>query len=307
MRKHDNHKLNRFSVLTRLWNDRTSWLMMSPFLVFYILMTLIPAVASIVLSFTYFNMFSAPRFIGLDNYIRMFMEDDVFITALSNTLVAAFVIGPGGYVLSFLMAWLINDISPRIRWLITLIFYAPSISGAAYVVWTFILSPDAYGLMNSILLKFGLISTPMLFFQDSDMALMLVILVQLWMSMGVGFLGFIAGLQNADRSLYECGAIDGIRSRWQELWYITLPQMKPMMVFGAVTQIAAAYSVGQVSQALCGFPSVDYSAHTILLHALDYGSTRYQMGYAGAVCVVLFVLVLITYKLANFAISRVGQ
>lgn len=307
MRKHDNHKLNRFSVLRRLWNDRTSWLMMSPFLVFYILMTLIPAVASIVLSFTYFNMFSAPRFIGLDNYIRMFMEDDVFITALSNTLVAAFVIGPGGYVLSFLMAWLINDISPRIRWLITLIFYAPSISGAAYVVWTFILSPDAYGLMNSILLKFGLISTPMLFFQDSDMALMLVILVQLWMSMGVGFLGFIAGLQDADRSLYECGAIDGIRSRWQELWYITLPQMKPMMVFGAVTQIAAAYSVGQVSQALCGFPSVDYSAHTILLHALDYGSTRYQMGYAGAVCVVLFVLVLITYKLANFAISRVGQ
>ncbi len=307
MAKAASGKPERLSIPRRLWRDRISWLMMSPYLFFYVLMILIPAVVSIVLSFTYFNMFSAPKFVGLDNFVRMFMEDDVFMTALSNTLVAAVVIGPIGYLISFVMAWLINDISPRIRWLVTLIFYAPSISGSAYVVWSFILSPDAYGLVNSFLLKTGFISAPLLFFQDSGQALVLVILVQLWLSMGVGFLAFIAGLQNADRSLYECGAIDGIRSRWQELWYITLPQMKPMLLFGAVTQIAAAYAVGPVSQALCGFPSVDYSAHTILLHALDYGSTRYQMGYAGAVCVVLFLLVLITYKLADFALSRVGR
>lgn len=297
----------RISIPKRLWRDRVSWLMMSPYLFFYILMILIPAIVSIVLSFTYFNMFSPAKFIGLDNYIRMFLEDDIFITALSNTLIAAIIIGPIGYLLCFVMAWLINDIPPKIRWLITLIFYAPSISGSAYVIWSFIFSPDSYGLVNSFLLSLGLIDSPLLFFQDADMSLTLVIIVQLWLSLGVGFLAFIAGLQNVDRSLYECGSIDGIRSRWQELWYITLPQMKPMLLFGAVTQIAAAFSVGPVSQALAGFPSVDYSAHTLLLHAIDYGSTRYQMGYAGAICVVLFLLVLITYKLANFALSRVGQ
>ena len=235
------------------------------------------------------------------------MEDDVFMIALSNTLVAAVVVGPIGYLLSFGMAWLINDLTPKIRWLVTLIFYAPSISGTTYIIWSFILSSDSYGLVNSALLSLGIIQTPLLFFHSSSMALGLVILVQLWLSMGVGFLAFIAGLQNVDRSLYECGAIDGIRSRWQELWYITLPQMKPMLLFGAVTQISSAFAIGGVSQGLCGLPSVDYSAHTLLLHAIDYGSTRYQIGYAGAIYVVLFLLMLITYKLAGYALSRVGR
>ena len=291
----------------KLWRDRVSWLMMGPYLIFYCLMILIPAIVSIALSFTYFNMFTSPKFVGLDNYIRMFLNDDVFITALSNTLVAAVIIGPAGYLLCFILAWFINDISPKLRSIITLIFYAPSISGSAYVIFTFIFSSDSYGLANSFLMRWGFIDTPLLFFSNSNMALGLVIAVQLWLSLGVGFLAFIAGLQNVDRSLYECGAIDGIRDRWQELWYITLPQMKPMLLFGAVTQIASAFSVGPVSQALCGLPSVDYSAHTLLLHAVDYGSTRYQMGYAGAICVVLFILVLLTYKLAGYALSRIGQ
>ena len=291
----------------RLWRDRTSWLMMGPYLFFYLLMILIPIAVSIGLSFTYFNMFSAPQFTGLENYVRMFMEDDVFITALSNTVLAALIIGPAGYLLSFFLAWIINELPPVLRAVLTLVFYAPSISGASYVVWSFIFSADSYGLANNFLLQLGLIDTPLLFFSDASMALPLVIAVQLWLSLGVGFLAFIAGLQNTDRSLAEAGAVDGIRDRFQELWYITLPQMKPMLLFGAVSQIAAAFSVGPVSQALCGLPSVEYSAHTLLLHALDYGTLRYQMGYAGAVCVVMFLLVLLTYRLANFALSRVGR
>ncbi len=300
-------KAGREPFFRRLWRDRVSWLMMSPYLLCYVLMILIPIIVSIALSFTYFNMFSSPHFVGIDNYVRMFLEDDVFITALSNTLLAALIIGPVGYLMCFLLAWMINDISPKLRALMTLIFYAPSISGSAYVVWTFIFSADSYGLANSFLMKLGLIDTPLLFFSDSSMALGLVIAVQLWLSLGVGFLAFIAGLQNVDRTLYEAGAVDGIRDRWQELWYITLPQMKPMLLFGAVTQIASAFSVGPISQALCGLPSVDYSAHTLLLHASDYGTLRYQMGYAGAICVVMFLLVLLTYKLAGFALSRVGR
>lgn len=291
----------------KLWQDRVSWLMMLPYLFFYVLMILIPAVASIVLAFTYFNMFSPPVFVGFDNFIRMFLHDDVFITALGNTLLAALVIGPGGYLLSFLLAWMINDMGRKLRVFLTFVFYAPSISGSAYVIWSFIFSADSYGIVNNFLLRWGFIDTPLLFFQDESMALGLVILVQLWLSLGVGFLAFVAGLQNLDPSLSEAGAVDGIHDRWQELWYITLPQMKPMLMFGAVTQIASAFSVGPVSQALCGLPSVNYSAHTLWLHALDYGSLRYQMGYAGAICVVVFLLVLLTYKLANFALSRVGN
>lgn len=295
------------NLFRRIWRERVSWAMMAPYLFFYLMTTLIPAIVSICLSFTYFNMFTSPDFVGLDNYIRMFLEDDVFMIALGNTLIFAIVTGPLSYILCFILAWIINDLNPKIRAVVTLIFYAPSISSTVYVVWKFILSPDSYGLVNGFLMKLGFINQPILWFSDPELALGLLMIVQLWLSLGVGFLAFIAGLQNVDRSLYECGAIDGIRNRWQELWYITFPQMKPMLLFGAVTQITAAFAVGPVSMELCGFPSVDYSAHTLLVHANDYGSVRYQMGYAAAVCVVLFILILVTYNLAKLALSRVGK
>lgn len=291
----------------RLWRDRVSWLMMSPFLFFYLMTVLIPILASIALSFTYFNMFHMPSFVGLDNYVRLFLEDDVFMIALGNTLLFAIVTGPLSYALCFVLAWLINDIPPKLRAFVTLVFYAPSISSTLYVVWKFIMSPDSYGLLNGFLMKMGLIDEPLLWFTDPSMALPLLMIVQLWLSLGVGFLAFIAGLQNVDRSLYECGAIDGIRNRWQELWYITFPQMKPMLLFGAVTQITAVFSTSTISMELCGFPSIDYSAHTVLLHAVDYGTVRYQMGYAAAICVVLFIIIILTYKLSTFALSRVGK
>lgn len=297
----------RISFFDKLWTDRKSWFMMAPFLSFYLITILIPAVSSIALSFTYFNMFSAPQFIGFENYISMFLNDDIFLIALSNTLVFALVTGPVSYLICFLMAWIINDFRPKSRALITLVFYMPSISGAAYVVWKIILSPDGHGLLNGMLLKLGLIMKPLLWFSDSNMTLALLIIVQLWLSMGVGFLAFIAGLQNVDRSLYECGAIDGIRNRWQELWHITLPQMKSMLMFGAVTQITAAFSVSTLSMELAGFPSVDYAGQTLIVHALDYGSLRFEMGYAAAICVVLFLLILVSYSLATQLLRQVGK
>ena len=299
-------KGSKFS-LKLLWSQRVSWYMMLPFLAIYAFTTFVPAVVSIILGFCNFNMFQPATFAGLDNYINLFLNDTIFVKSLTNTIVFAIITGPISYILCFLVAWFINDLSSKMRAVVTLVFYAPSISGSAVVIWKLIFSADSNGYLNAWLLNTGLVSKPFLWFQDPKMALGLVIIVQLWLSLGVGFLAFVAGLKNIDRTLYEYASIDGIRNRWQELWYITLPCMKPMLLFGAVTQITGAFSSGMLVNELCGTPSVDYSAHTLLLHAVDYAGTRLEMGYAAAVSVVLFAMITFTYKLSTLLLNRVGK
>ncbi|MBP3937103.1 MAG: sugar ABC transporter permease [Clostridia bacterium] len=281
--------------------------MMSPFLLMYLLMVIAPIAVAILFSFTSYDMFSPPEFVGLSNFVYLFVSDSVFIKSLANTLQFAVVTGPISFMLCFLLAWIINDLPPKLRAVITLVFYAPSISANAYVVWQYIFSPDAYGFANSWLMSMGLLDEPLLWFQDPAISLFLLMAVQLWLSLGVGFLSFIAGLQNVDRQLYEAAAIDGIHNRWEELWYVTLPSMKPMLIFGGLNQIVTAFTVGDISMTLCGFPSVQYAAHTVSLHAYDYGILRYEIGYSAAISLVLFVIVLFTYKLFSFAVSRIGR
>jgi multiple sugar transport system permease protein len=290
-----------------IWSQRISWFLMIPFLVFFVFAVFIPAAVSIILGFCNFNMFQSITFAGLDNYINLFLNDNVFIKSLSNTIVFAVVVGPMSYIISFLVAWIINDIPAKLRSVVTLIFYAPSISGSAVIIFKLLLSPDSNGYLNAWLLNIGIIDKPNLWFSDPSLALGLVIMVQLWLSLGVGFLAFIAGLKNVDRSLYECASIDGIRNRWQELWYITFPCMKPMLLFGAVTQITGAFSGGGIASELCGNPSIDYSAHTLSLHANDYAGVRLEMGYAAAISIVIFVIIILMYKVSTLLLNRVGK
>ena len=291
----------------RLKDDVISYSMMSPFLLMYLLMVIAPILVTILFSFTSYDMFSPPRFVGLSNFVYLFVSDSIFIQALVNTLKFAVVTGPISFMLCFLLAWIINDLPPMVRAFVTLVFYAPSISANAYVIWQYIFSSDSYGFANSWLMSMGLIDEPSLWFSDPSISLVLLMLVQLWLSLGVGFLSFIAGLQNVDRQLYEAAALDGIRNRWEELWYVTLPSMKPMLIFGGLNQIVTAFSVGDISMTLCGFPSVQYSAHTVSLHAYDYGILRYEIGYSAAISLVLFVIVLFSYKLFAFVVSRIGR
>ena len=285
-----------------------SYAMLTPFLIFFLLVYIMPILVSIVLGFTNFNMMQTPEFTGFTNYIRLFLDDDVFITAFSNTLVFAFISGPISYVLCFMLAWLINDLNPRLRSLMTVCFYAPSVAGqGVYVVWRLIFSADSYGIINGILMWLGLVDEPVLWLSDPSLSLGIVILVHVWLSLGTGFLAFIAGLQNIDRSQYEAAAIDGIRNRWMELWYITLPNMLPMLIFGAVTQIARSFAVADVSMELAGFPSIEYSAHTIDIHAYDYGFVRFEMGYACAITVVLFIIIVTVNQIVTRALRRVGS
>ena len=287
--------------------NKTAYFMVLPFMFIFVLFTVVPVVASLALSFTQFNMLEAPKFIFMDNYITLFLDDELFVTALKNTLIFAAVTGPVSYLLSFVVAWFINELPPKIRAIVTLVFYAPSIAGNAYLIWTTLFSSDAYGWANAILLELGLIDSPILWFQNADYVMPLCIIVALWMSLGTAFLSFIAGFQTVDRSMYEAAAVDGIKNRWQELWFITLPTMRPQMMFGAVLAITNSFGFGAVVDALCGFPSVDYAAHTIMHHLSDYGGSRYEIGYSSAIAVVLFIIMFGSNILVKKALSKVGE
>jgi len=298
---------NKMSLAYRVWNARVSYLMLLPFVFFFTLLLLLPILISIILSFTSYDFFNTPVFTGFDNFITLFVEDGEFITALQNTLLFAIITGPISYMLCFFIAWLINDLGKGMRSVITFVFYAPSISGSLYAIWNILLSADRYGMVNGWLLQTGLIKEPLLFLKDPEMILTCLILIQLWMSMGTGFLSFVAGFQMINRDLFEVGAIDGIQNRWQELWYITLPQMKPMLLFGAITQIVSAFSVGDVSLRLCGFPSVNNAGLTITLHAYDYANLRYEMGYGCAISLILFIIMFLMHKLINTVLNKIGK
>ena len=289
---------NEHSLGRRMRKGAVSYAMLAPFMIFFILFTVLPVLAAIGLSFTNFNMLETPEFIGLQNYQRLFVGDTVFITAIKNTLIFAVICGPVSYLFAFFMAWLINEMPKQLRVLLTVIFYAPSVSGNVYFIWTYLFSGDSYGLVNGWLMQLGLIQQPVLWLTDPTYNLTIIIIVQLWLSLGVSFLSFIAGLQGIDPSQYEAGAINGIRNRFQELWYITIPNMKSMMLFGAVMQIATIFGVGDITQNLGGgYNSVNYSTLTILNHITDYGTVRYEMGYACCIAVFLFVLIVLFKKL----------
>ena len=284
-----------------------AYLMVAPYMLIFTCFTVIPVLLSIFMSFTDFNMLETPSIVYLDNYIRLFLDDDIFLIAVKNTFVFAVIVGPVSYIMSFMVAWFINELSPKIRALVTLVFYAPSISGQVYLVWLTLFSSDAYGWANAWLIKLGIISSEINFFGDADYVMPLCIVVAIWTSLGTSFLSFIAGLQGVDRALFEAGAVDGIKNRWQELWYIVLPSMKPQLMFGAVMAITSSFGFGAVITALCGFPSVDYCAHTIMHHLDDYGGQRFEIGYSSTIAVVLFVIMLGANMLVKKLLSKVGE
>lgn len=278
-----------------------------PFAIFFTLFTVLPVISSAVLSFFDYDMLTAPKWVGVNNFLRMLLTDDVFKTSVKNTLVFAAVTGPLGFALSFLLAWIVNEFDKITRSILSFLFYSPALVGNVYFVWTILFSGDSYGYLNSILLQTGFITEPVQWLKDADYTLTICMIVQLWMSMGTSFLANIAGLQNASPQLYEAGSIDGIRNRWQELWYITLPSMKSMLLFSSVMQIQAAFSAGNVMTVLTGNPSVEYSTHTIVTHLTDVGTVRYEMGYASAISVFLFLLMAICRLGIGKLISKTGK
>ena len=285
---------------------KTCYVFLAPYAILFFTFFILPIATSIFYSFTYYNILEPARFIGFQNYINLILQDEVFLTAIKNTFVIAVVTGPIGYILSFLFAWFINELPRWLRTIAVVIFYAPSIAGHAYYIFSIIFKGDAYGYLNSFLVNFGLVDAPILWLSDPRYIMGVLIVVILWMSMGTGFLSFVAGLQGVDRSMYEAGYVDGVRNRWQELYHITLPSMKPMLLFGAVMSITSAFNVSDVPRALAGYPSTDYAARTIVTHLFDYGFSRFEMGYASAIATVLFLVMILCNKAIQSMLRKVG-
>ncbi len=279
---------------------------LAPYAILFTLFYILPVCTSIFYSFTYYNILEEPRFIGLQNYISLILEDDTFLISIKNTFLIAIVTGPLGYIMSFLFAWLINELPRWVRSVAVVVFYAPSIAGNCFVIFSVFFRGDAYGYVNAFLMELGIIDTPVLWFINPTYMLPICMLVILWMSLGTGFLSFVAGLQGVDRSQFEAGYMDGVKNRWQELYYITLPNMKPMLMFGAVMSITQAFNVCDVTMALCGYPSTDYAARTIVTHLFDYGHSRFEMGYASAIATVLFLIMILCNKVIQSVLRRVG-
>ncbi len=301
-----NKKLSGSSIARGSRKEQAAfYVMLAPFFLLFFTFTILPVLTSVVLSFFHFDAVSMPSFAGLDNYLRMFVQDDVFPTALRNTLLFAIVTGPIGFMLAFVLAWMVNEFNPAVRTLLSFLFYAPALTGNVYFIWKILFSGDSYGYLNSTMMSLGLIVDPIQWLKSPSYALPIIMIVQLWLSLGITFLANISGLQNVNPELYEAGAIDGVKSRWHELWYITLPSMREILMFGCVMQIQSAFSVSAVAIELCGYPSVNNSVDTIVSLLTDVGNARYEMGYAAAISVFLFILMAVTknlmFKLINLA------
>ena len=284
--------------------NKACYAMLAPFMILFILFTVIPVVMSLPIGFTDFDMVQKSEFVGLSNFRTLFLSDKVFISSIRVTIVFALLTGPVSYVLCFLLAWFIDGMPKRLKTFFTLIFYIPSLA-SVYTVWQLIFSGDMNGYLNAFLIDLGIINSPVQWLTDGRYVLAVTIIVQLWISLGAGFLAIRAGFQNIDPALYEAGAIEGIRSRWQELIYIVIPSMVPQLLFAAVMQIVGSFTAGTVAQNLVGFPSTENKAHTIMTHAYDYGWVRFEMGYASAICMILFVVMFVLNRLISKGLRKI--
>lgn len=288
-------------------NNKNGYLFVAPFAIVFAVFILIPVLLAAVLSFTNFNAIEWPTWAGFLNYITLITNDETFMQhVLPNTVIYAVTVGIGGYILSFLLAWALCNLSHLPRTIFALILYSPSmtVGVSMTVLWKVIFSGDQTGLLNSWLISLGVITDPIIWLTDVRYLLPIVVIIGLWSSMGIGFLSMIAGILNADESLYEAAAIDGVKNRFQEMIYITIPQMKPQMLFAAVMAIVGAFQNGMISSLLTGNPSPGYAAQLLVNHIEDFGFLRYEMGYAAAVSVALLLIVQLFSKAANSLLTE---
>ena len=295
------------NIFKTIRKNKFCYLYLAPFFILFGIFVIAPVVMAIILSFTSYNLTQPPQFVGIANYTALFFSDTVFTKATVNTLTMAIVVGPFSYIGALILAWALNELSPKLRTALVFFIYAPSISGNAFIIWQLLFSGDQFGYINSLLLNWGLISEPIYFLFDTKYMMTVVIIVTMWMSMGTQFLSFVAGLQGLDHALFEAGCIDGIRNRWQELWFITLPQLKPQLMFGAVMSITGAFTVGNVGAMLCGNPSTEYAVHTLVNHMTDYATVKYEFGYSCAIATLLFLAMIACNELIKLLLKNVGR
>ena len=275
--------------------SKKHFLFLAPYVLLFVVFIIIPVIMALALSFTNYNTIQTPDIVGFLNYINLITQDEIFMQyVLPNTIVFAIIVGIGGYMLSFFLAWSLAHLTKVPRTILALIIYSPSMTTgvAMATVWRILFSGDQSGYINSLLMRLGFITEPIEFLSSSIYLMPVMIIVGLWSSMGVGFLAMLAGVLNIDETLYEAGAIDGIKNKFQEMFYITIPSMKPQMLFGAVMSVVSTFQAGAIGVQLAGTnPTPGYAGQLMVNHIEDYGFIRYEMGYAATVSVALLLII----------------
>ncbi|PKK87726.1 MAG: ABC transporter permease [Tenericutes bacterium HGW-Tenericutes-8] len=283
-------------------DEITGNLFILPYFLAFLAFITIPVAMGMLISLTSFNLLSRPTFVGLQNYIALFTSDDIFMQkVIPNTIKFAMIVGPVGYMLGFFMAWLLAQLPQRLRTIYALVIYSPSMTAgvAMAVMWKIIFSGDASGYLNAILLNLDIIQQPIQWLTNPQYLMTIMIVVTLWSSMGIGFLAMLAGVLNIDQTLYEAAYVDGMSNKFQEIFYITIPSMKPQMLFGAVMSLVATFNAGSIGVSLSGQnPTPQNAGQLIVTHIDDYGFIRYEMGYAAAVSIILLLMVYIFSRVA---------
>lgn len=288
-----------------LFDTHSHWVMLIAYLLLFFAFILLPILLAVGLSFTNFDSVKIESFEGLRNYIRAFTQDTIFMQKiLPNTILYALIVGPGGYILSFVVAWILSQLTKTARTILAVVLYIPSLISGVTVstIWAVTFAGDRTGYLNNILIQMGIINEPITWLQSSEYLMPIMIFVALWSSMGIGFLSMLSGILNVDREQYEAGLIDGISNRVQEVVYITIPNAKSQMLFGAVMAVVNTFNTTGLGVALSGSnPTPQYAGSLIVNHIDDIGFIRYEMGYAAALSVLLLVIVWIfntlSYKL----------
>ncbi len=272
----------------------SAWLMLSPFLIFFILFVLYPIIMNFYYSFTNYNLFKAPNFIGLKNYEKL-LKDEVFHKAIYNTTVYALISIIGLTVLGLLAATALNR---KIRGIkaIRMLFifpYATSMT-AVSLIWLMMFDPLS-GFLNKALITLNLPPSNWLF--DKNISLWCLIFVNVWKNMGYCMLIFLAGMSSIPIDIYEAAVIDGASDR-QKLWNITIPMLKPVTFFVLVTTTLESFKTFE--QVLIMTRGDPLNATTTIVHQIYLrGFSEFKMGYASAMTVVLFIIVF-SITLLNF-------
>jgi multiple sugar transport system permease protein len=272
----------------RLHENLIGYLFFSPWLLGLLLFNVIPIILAVYYSFTAYTVLQPPQWIGLGNYEEMFMVDELFWKALYNTTYYAVFSVPISLFFAIFLAVLLNFKVPG-QSFFRATFFLPSIvpAVAASVVWAWMLHPE-YGLINDLLGRLGLPGPPWL--TSEVWSKPAFILMSLW-GIGPTTIIFLAGLQDIPQHLYEAAEIDGANS-WQRLWNVTLPLLTPTIFFNLVIGLIGAFQVfTQAFIISAGGPL--WSTLFYVLYLYNQGFEYFNMGYASAMAIVLFVIILI--------------
>lgn len=287
--KHGDQVRRPEAILQRRRTSLSGWLFVSPAVVLFIVFVAFPFICALILAFVKWDLLTEPTFAGLDNFQKLF-SDPLLPRVLINTFVFAFASIVTHLVFGLLLALAVNSVASRLvgYFARVAIFFPFLISWAAVaLLWKYVLDPT-FGYVAQYAASVG-ITIPN-FFNDPSWALPTIIFVDLWHTLGFTFIIMLAGLQTVPQELSEAARTDGATS-WQVFWNVTLPLMSPTMFFAAIITFIGAFQIFDPIQIITG-GGPQNSTTTIIMYLYEKGFQAFDMGYAAAVALLVFLIVM---------------